>query len=87
MTWFEDASEQDEDGLYDYYYAGFNYFFDWGDFKYYFRQYHDELQRSSFMGRGTGSSKPDRLTLESSPFDDYSFMCAAMYLFEEAGVK
>lgn len=48
------------------------------------RQYDNELQRASFIGR---ESKPDRLTLEGSAFEDYSFICVGIYLFEQARVK
>lgn len=81
--WFEDASEQDENGLYDYYYAGFNYKFNFQDDEYLFRQYHGDLNNAYF----TDSRLPHFPLLGRSPYDDFSFLLAAKYLFEEAGVK
>lgn len=85
---FEDAGEQDEDGFYDYYYAGFYFRFEEGEEGFVVRQYEDELEQASFQ---CCTVQGERVWIGHQfgciPYDNALFRGAVRYLAEEEGVR
>jgi hypothetical protein len=83
-----DASEQDEDGYYDYYYAYFYYHFksDTEDFE--VRQYEDTPEEASFMAFSVMDKGIwQRHLFDAIPYDNALFCKAVHHLVEHEGVR
>src|SRR5437588_10890487 len=84
---FEDAGERDEQGLYDYYYAGFIYNFIFPEEVLIARQYEDTPDKASFMGRRLkGRRKLRTLRFEMVPYDSVEFRQAVKHLLEHEAI-
>jgi hypothetical protein len=81
---FEDASEQDADGLYDYFYSGTLFTFRGAEHGYVARQYEDDTSKASFLSGLIGES---RTMLSSIPYDDELFREAVAHLVINAGAS
>jgi hypothetical protein len=78
-TDFVDAGEQDESGLYDYYYSGKTYVIREGQEEFYARTYDDTPGQVSFLSRGkSGNRNPFR----EVPYADPIFCRAVQFLIE-----
>jgi hypothetical protein len=81
---FEDASEQDSNGWYDYYYSGVIYrlVFPGGEFR--ARRYDDVPGEAHFLAYGS-TPGGERQLFEAIPYDNPEFRAAAAYLRDTVG--
>ena len=86
---FEDGGEQDNEGRYDYYYAGFYYLFSEGDEAFKARRYTHSPNRVSFTGYyQNGSSKNmARYWYGEIPYENHLFIQAVRYLVQQEDVQ
>ena len=87
-TRFEDAGEQDENGLYNYFYAGYLYRFVVGQEAFVARQYDDTSDEASFLTReveGKRRWKSERFA--TIPYESAVFQEAVRYLEEVEQVR
>lgn len=80
---FEDAGQQNADGLYDYYYAGIMYRFVFADREYYARRYQDTPGEAHFLAYATPGGA--RCSFAAIPYDEPEFGTAAAYLRDTVG--
>jgi hypothetical protein len=82
---FLDAGEQDEKGLYDYYYSGVIYRLSFPDHEFHARRYDDTPGEAHFLSHSTSPGGERRL-FEGIPYDDPEFAAAAAYFRDTVGV-
>jgi hypothetical protein len=82
---FVDAGTQDENGLFDYYYAGTNFVFREGSEELYARIYEDTPERVSFFARASGGER--RPFRGGIPYTDSFFRTAVQYFLDTEHVK
>jgi hypothetical protein len=84
---FENAGEQDENGYYDYYYAGWIYRFRFGKQVLIARQYEDTPEEASFQGRQRKRRAGWSTRLfYAVPYDDPAFRQAVDHLRRHEGI-
>jgi hypothetical protein len=83
---FEDAGEQDANGLWNYYYSGVIYRFIFPELEFQARRYDDEPGQASFLGFAANSGSECHL-FEAIPYDDPAFAMAAAYLRNTLGAN
>jgi hypothetical protein len=81
---FEDAGEQDANGLYDYYYSGVIYRLVFPDREFHARRYDDTPGEAHFLAYSE-ASEDQRLLFAAIPYDDPEFAAAAGYLRDSVG--
>ena len=87
-TRFEDAGEQDENGLYNYFYAGYLYRFVSGQEAFIARQYDDTSDEASFLTREVkGKRKWKSERFAAIPYENPVFQEAVKYLEEVEQVR
>jgi hypothetical protein len=87
-TRFEDAGEQDENGYYNYFYAGYAYRFVSGQEAFIARQYDDMSDEASFLTHEIkGKRKWKSTLLDAIPYESLLFREAIKYLLQEEQVR
>ena len=85
---FEDAGDKDEDGYYDYYYAGFYLKFTEDREAFIVRQYEDTPEKAAFMSYSVkGKRKWKSFRFETIPYENSLFCKAVRHLVEQEGVS
>jgi len=86
---FEDAGEQDEEGRYSFYYAGFYYHFSENEEEFKARRYQDQPEEAHFTGYSVKvqSKCMARYWYGSIPYENRLFAEAVRYLVEHEGVR
>jgi hypothetical protein len=86
-----EASELQEDGIYDYYYSYYVYTFEAEGRRLIARQYDDELTIASFLNHCQRRKRPggwcSPRQFEEIPYSDPLFKKAAQYLLKQEGIK
>ena len=85
---FEDAGEKDEEGYYDYYYAGFYFHFKEGKEVFVVRQYEDIPEEASFLQYSVkGERNLEQQHLEVIPYENPLFCMAVSHLIEKESIR
>lgn len=85
---FQDAGEQNKEGYYDYYYAGFYFNFKEDKEAFVVRQYEDTPEEASFLSYSVkGKRKWEHHRFEAIPCGNALFCEAVRHLVEKEGVR